>query len=321
MPAANPSNTRGALVSLLAFAVFSSHDVIVKLLGAQYSAFQIVFFSVLFGFPIVTIMLIRDRTDGNLQPRRPWWTALRTASAVIGSLSVFYAFSTLPLAETYAILFAAPLMITLLAIPILGETVGWRRGGAIVVGLIGVMVVLQPGSTPLTAGHLAALSAAMFSALGSVIVRKIGNEERSVVLLLYPMVANFLVMACILPFVYVPVELVDLGGFGVMALLVFLATLLQITAYRAGSAVVVAPMQYSQIIWAVIFGALFFSEYPDMNTAIGAAIVICSGIYIVFREDTGATSENSPVLNTRSRFASGPLPRVRALQKLWRKPV
>ncbi|SEQ16303.1 DMT family transporter [Thalassovita taeanensis] len=313
------SNLRAALTALCAFAVFSGHDVVVKQLGGSYAPFQIVFFSVLFGFPVVTLMLIRDRTDGNLRPRHPWWTALRTVSAVIASLSVFYAFSKLPLAQTYAILFAAPLLITLLAIPLLGEKVGWHRGAAILVGLIGVMIVLRPGSTPLTLAHLSALSAAVFSALAAVIVRKIGSDERSVVLLLYPMLTNFVVMACLMPFVYVPVSLPHLGGFGLMAVLVFCATLLQIAAYRVGSAFVVAPMQYSQIIWAVVFGVLFFDEYPDRSTIIGACVVICSGLYIVFREDKSAVSVNTPVLSTRSRFAVGTMPRVGAVQKLWRK--
>jgi S-adenosylmethionine uptake transporter len=138
------SNLKGALFALLAFAIFATHDVVVKLLGGEYSPIQIIFFSVLLGFPLVSVMLMNDRTDGHLRPVHPWWTALRTVSAVITGLTAFYAFSVLPLAQTYAILFAAPLLITVLAIPILGEKVGIRRGLAVVAGLIGVMVVLRP---------------------------------------------------------------------------------------------------------------------------------------------------------------------------------
>lgn len=128
------SNLRGALFALLAFAIFATHDVVVKFLGGLYSPVQIIFFSVLLGFPLVTLMLMGDRSDGHLRPVHPWWTALRTVSAVITGVSAFYAFSVLPLAQTYAILFAAPLLITLLAIPVLGEKVGLRRGLAIVAG-------------------------------------------------------------------------------------------------------------------------------------------------------------------------------------------
>ncbi|ATI40889.1 EamA family transporter [Pacificitalea manganoxidans] len=316
MPGHPASNGRGALAGLAAFAVFASHDVVVKILGARFEPFQIVFFSVLFGFPIVTVMLMRDRTDGNLRPKHPYWSALRTAMAVITGLCVFYAFSTLPLAETYAILFSMPLLITMLAIPVLGEKVGWRRGLAVIVGLIGVIVVLQPGDTELTLGHLAAVIGAATGATAAVIVRKIGQDERAAVLLLYPMVANFVVMACFLPFVYKPVQLTELGGFGLMALLSFGGTLLQIAAYRLGSAVIVAPMQYSQIIWATLFGVLLFDEIPNMNTAIGAVIIIASGLYIVFREDRKSGS-GTPVLRSRSRFGV-PMgaPRVSVMQRL-----
>ena len=235
------SNVKGALLALLAFGIFATHDVIVKFLGGSYSPFQIVFFSVTFGFPIVTIMLMNDRSEGNLLPRHPWWTALRTGAAVVTGASAFYAFSVLPLTQTYAILFATPLLITLLAIPILGEKVRFRRGAAVVVGLIGVMVVLRPGSEPLSLGHLAGLTAAVGGSFVSIIVRKIGQDERAVVLLLYPMVANFVVMGAALPFVYQPMPVSHLGALAVMALFGFIGSLLVIASYRAAEAVIVAP--------------------------------------------------------------------------------
>lgn len=298
-------NLRGALLALAAFGVFSSHDVIVKFLGGSYSPFQIVFFSVLFGFPLVMLTLIRDAEPGHLRPVHPWWTLLRTAAAVATGVSAFYAFSALPLAQAYAILFAAPLLITVLAIPILGEKVGPRRWGAVTIGLFGVLVVLRPGGTDLTLGHMAAMVAATCSALASIIVRKIGQEERSVVLLLYPMLANFILMLCILPAVYEPMPLAHLAGAAGIAFLAFIASTLLIEAYKRGEAVIVAPMQYSQIIWAGLFGYVFFQEVPDGMTILGTGIIIASGLYIVLREGRGATSENKPVLRTRTRFETG----------------
>ena len=313
------ANGIGALYALTAFGIYSTHDVVVKFLGGFYSPFQILFFSTLFGFPIVTVMLMRDREDGNLRPVHPWWTALRTLSSVITTSSAFYAFSVLPLAQTYAIIFAAPLLITILAIPILGESVGWRRSAAVTVGLIGVLVVLRPGTTALTAGHLAALAAAVFSAIASVIVRKIGNDERSAVLLLYPMMANFLLMGLAMPFVYLPMPPVHLGGAALIAILGFAGALCHIAAYRSGSAVVVAPMQYSQILWAVVYGFVFFSETPDWNTAIGAAIIIASGVYVVFREERPNVSKNRPVLATTTRYVAGVYPRISTLVRVLRR--
>lgn len=307
------SAVRGAIYALIAFAIFSTHDVVVKFLGSQYHAIQIIFFSVLLGFPLVLLMLIRDRSDGNLRPVHPWWTALRTAAAVVTGVTAFYAFSVLPLAQTYAILFATPLLITVLAIPILGEKVGIRRGLAVVVGLIGVLIVLRPGSEPLSLGHGAALTAAVCSAFASVIVRKIGQEERAAVLLIFPMMANFVVLGAALPFVYRPMPIEHLGLVGIIALFGFVAMLFVIAAYRLAPAVVVAPMQYSQMIWAAIFGALIFDESPDAWTLAGAAVIIASGLYIVLREGRAQVSANTPVLQTQSRPDTGIWPRISTL--------
>lgn len=313
-------NTFGALLALLAFAIFATHDVIVKTLGAVYSPFQIVFFSVMFGFPLITLMLIRDPTPGTLRPNHPWWTLARTVATVITGFTAFYAFAVLPLAQTYAILFAAPLLITVLSIPILGETVRLRRWIAVIVGLCGVIIVLRPGVTDINQGHVAALVAAISSSFASIIVRKIGRDERSAVLLLYPMLANFVVMGAILPFVYVPMPVLHLAGLGVMSALAFIASALIIAAYKAAEAVIVAPMQYSQIIWATLFGTLLFDEVPDTMTLVGAAIVIASGLYIVLREGRQQASENTPVLNSRSRFETGTVPRTSLFPSFGKPP-
>lgn len=315
------SNVQGAVYALAGFALFSTHDVVVKVLGASYSTFQIIFFSVLLSFPLVMLMLMRDTTEGTLIPRRPGWTALRTVSVVITAICIFYAFSALPLAQVYAIIFTMPLLITVLSIPILGERVGPHRWAAVGVGLLGVFVVLRPGSAPMGFGHLAALTGAVFGALASIIVRKIGRDERNAVLLLYPMMANFLIMAGAMPFVYAPMEVTDLGLTGVMAVLAFVAGLCIIQAYKLGDAAIVAPMQYSQMIWAAIFGGLLFGESPDGVTWLGAGIVIASGLYIVLRENAGGLSVFTPVLRTKSRAETGTTPRISTLQSLLRRPT
>ncbi len=300
-------------MSLGAFGLYATHDVVVKFLGTSYSPFQILFFSGLFGFPLISILLMSDRTDGNLIPKHPWWTALRTVSAVMTGIAIFFAFTLLPLAQSYAIFFAMPIFITLLAIPILGEKIGLRRGIAIICGLIGVIIVLRPGGVDLGLGHLAALSAAVTGAMTSVLVRKIGHAERSAVLMLYPMVANFLVMAVMLPFVYLPMPIEHIGLLALMAVLGIGGGVIIIAAYRSAPAIIVAPMQYSQIVWALLYGWLFFGERLDFHTGLGSVVIIGSGIYIVLREDTPKVSENRPVLETRSRMDMGNIPRI----SLW----
>lgn len=293
-------NAKGALLALTAFGIFATHDVIIKYLGASYSPFQVIFFSTLMSFPLVSFMLMRDPLPGTLRPVHPWWTAIRTAAAMINGMCAFYAFSVLPLAQTYAILFATPLLITLLSIPLLGERVGWRRGLAVGVGLLGVLVVLRPGSTPMSLGHLAGVGSAIFGALASIIVRKIGNDERSVVLLLYPMAANYIVVGALMIAVYKPMPIVDVGAAALISAMGFVAGLFLIAAYKSGEATIVAPMQYSQILWATAYGYLLFDEGVDRYTVIGAGIIIASGIYIVLRESAKSGSQ-TPVLRTKAR--------------------
>ena len=311
MPA-KPSPLPGILMALAAFALFSIHDVVIKFLGGGYAVFQIVFFSVLLTFPLSTMMLLRSDVSGTLLPAHPWWSALRTACTVAAGLLVFTAFVTLPLAQVYAMIFTMPLIITVLSIPILGERVGPHRWGAVIAGLVGVLVVLRPGGADLGWGHAAALAGAVLSATASVIVRRIGRDERTMVLLLWPLVANFAVMGAALPFVYEPVPLPDLGLWALMAVCALIASLLMIGAYKRADAVLVAPMQYSQIIWAALYGWLLFDEGIDLWTGVGAGIIVASGLYIVLREGMGR-SETTPVLRSRTRAGTPATPRIGSL--------
>jgi S-adenosylmethionine uptake transporter len=223
----------------------------------------------------------------------------------------------LPMSEAYPIFFASPLLITLFAIPMLGEKVGLHRGLAIIVGLAGVIVVLRPGQAHLGLGHLAAIAAAVIFAVNSVLVRMTGQSERSVVIMLYPMIANTLVSGIALPFVYKPLPIEHLGLLAAMSALGFIAGVIAIAAYRRAQAAIVAPMQYSQIIWATIFGITIFHEKTDLWTYVGTAIIIASGLYVVLREGTPTVSATKPVTETRSEFNLGLQPRPSSWLKFF----
>lgn len=307
-----PASGRGAGMAMLAYGIFATHDAVIKSLGASYAVFQIIFFSVLFAFVPVMVMLLIDRAEANLRPHHPWLVLARTCTMMLSMVCAFYAFSVLPLAETYALLFATPLLITALSVPLLGETVRLRRWIAVFTGLIGVLVILRPGYTELNSGHVAALAAAMGSAFSGIIVRKIGSEERSAVLILYPMLANILVMALMLPWVYVPMPLTDFGLMASVGLLSTLAQLCVIGAFRAAPVALVAPFQYSQILWAVPFGFFLFGDVPDVWVAVGTSIIIASGLFVVWRENKAEVSNTAPVSSNRNaRPDAGPLMRPR----------
>ena len=310
--------TRGIGFALLAFAIYSGHDAIIKILGANYSAFQLVWFTVLMSFPLTSVILIRDTRPGTLRPVHPWCMLVRTLASVVAAGCGFYAFSVLPMADVYAILFATPLLITVLSIPILGEKVRLRRWLAVLVGLAGVAVVLQPGKSELSMGHFAAMGGAACGALASVIVRKIGREERNVVMLIYPLIANFVLMGGLmaLPGNFAEVPLPHMGGFFAVAALSTVAMLLMIAAYSNAEAALIAPMQYSQILWATFYGWLLFNELPGMNTAAGSVLIIGSGLYIVFRESRPGSASIQPVLRTRNRTGTPAALRVGPLMRM-----
>ncbi|QKV18657.1 DMT family transporter [Oricola thermophila] len=317
MQSGSNSPLSGLGFAFIAFGLFATHDAIIKALGQTYSVFQIIFFAMLFAFIPMAVMMLTDQTPANFRPRHPWLVLARALLSITAMSAAFYAFVQLPLAEVYALLFATPLLITALSVPLLGETVRARRWAAVVVGLVGVIIVLRPGITVFSPGHLAALVSAMASSLATIIVRKIGKEERSAVLIVYPMLFSIILMSGTLPFVYKPVELPALGLMATVGLLSVIAQLCNITAYRFAPAAVVAPTQYSQILWATVYGAIFFAERPDTMVAIGAAIIIGSGIFIVWRESRPDVSEQSPVLKSSNpRFDAGPSPRPRGW---WRR--
>ena len=290
----------GVLFALIGFVIFSSHDALIKVLGGNYAVFQIVFFSVLFSFVPMTLIMATDRTEASFVPHKPLYLLLRTGTVIIGMICGFYAFTVLTLAEAYSLLFASPLLITALSVPFLGEKVGKRRWAAVVLGVIGVIIVLRPGLQPVSLGHIAGLTAAVANSIGAIVVRKVGREERSQTLILFPMVAVLLIMAMVMPGTYKPMPLLDLGVLALMGLLLIAGQMMVLNAYRNAPAALIAPMQYSQIIWAALFGFIFFSEIPDLWVATGSLLIISSGVFVVWRESSGSNSTRTPVTRTRS---------------------
>ncbi|MDB2389981.1 DMT family transporter [Alphaproteobacteria bacterium] len=303
------SSANGVMLSLIGFGLYSTHDVVVKYLGGFYTPFQILFFSVLFSFPLVTLYILRNPRTGSLWPHHPIQMTIRVLATSVTGFCAFYAFSVLPLAQTYALLFLTPILITVLSIPVLGERVGIHRGLSVLVGFIGVLVVLQPGDVSFTLGHLAGLGGVLGAATNSLITRRIGQREKMSVMLIYPMIGNFLIMGLILPFVYVPMPLLHLGGIAVLAVLGFLAMFFIVSAFQNASAVIIAPMQYSQILWAGFFGLILFGDEVTAPLVIGSSLIIGSGLYIVKRELSQKRSLQPVLSEATFRPDSGLRPR------------
>jgi S-adenosylmethionine uptake transporter len=272
---------KGLLLGLLGFALFSVADSTIKFLGGNYHAVQIVAFASLFTLPLILLMWLRNRAP--LRPVHPWLMAIRTLALVGNSLLVTYAFTALPLAQAYAIFFTAPLILTLAAWPLLGDRVDLVGGIAVLVGLVGVIVALNPGRAEFGLGHLAAILGTLLAAVHYLIVRKTGGVESAVAMLLYPVAAQCLAAFLLLPGRFVPMPLLDIATLASVSVTGMAGTLVMFAAYRAAPPVVVAPMQYSQIAWAALFGALIFDEPMSAMTAIGMVIIASAGLLILAR--------------------------------------
>jgi drug/metabolite transporter (DMT)-like permease len=200
------------------------------------------------------------------------------------TISFFTAIHFIPLADATAISFVAPLLLTALSIPLLGEKVGSRRWSAVAVGFLGALIVIRPG---LGATHWAAtmalLSAVTFS-LYQIATRKLSTVDAPITTFLYTGAVGTLVMTIVVPFVWrwptaegwaIMACLGVLGGFGHFLL---------IQAFRRAPAATLAPFNFATILWTGLLGYIVFGDVPDLATIVGTSVIIASGIYVFHRE-------------------------------------
>jgi len=175
---------------LISFAVFSSHDAILKLLGSNYSIFQVIFFAMLFGYVPFSLARVIDSNPGQVKANNLKLVLFRSFLMVGSLFSAFLAFSMLPLVEVYVLIFTAPLIISVLAIIFLNEKVYLFRWASIILGLIGIIIVLRPTVDSFTLGHCLGLTAAFCSSGAAIISRKVGDTEKAATLILYPLITG-----------------------------------------------------------------------------------------------------------------------------------
>jgi len=277
---------KGVAAGFLAYALFSSSDACVKALGPGMSVFEIIFLITLASLSTFAFAKPpNERWREVLHIHRPHLVAIRAAAGVLGSLASAYAFTTLPLAEAYSLLFLMPAFATLLAIPVLGDHVGWRRGLAILCGFIGVVLVVRPGLHQLHLGHLAAAFGAVAAAVAMISLRMLGRSERRITLLATLYLSMLLVDGTLMLFHFTVPDLRQIGLAVLAGLVSGFGQIAMLAATRNAPPNRVAPTQYSQMIWAVVFGGVFFGEIPDVAAFLGLALIVASGLFTLLREE------------------------------------
>lgn len=288
--------------ALLAFLLFSSLDMMVKLLSGGYPVQQMLFINAVFSLIPIGIAVWRAGGVTQLRTRRPVAHLLRGCFGMAASFAAMTGFSLMPMADVYAILFATPLLVTAFSVPFLGEQVGWRRWSAIIVGFAGVMIMLQPGAGTIGLGTIAALAAAFCASFSVILVRKLSATETTGSIALYSNLLIAIVMGNWVLVDYHPMPPADMAlaaGAGIAGGCALLAL---IAAYRRAAAAIIAPFQYSQMIWGVVFGLWIFGDVPPSGVVLGSAIVIASGLFILYREVTLGGNQ----LKDRSQLPASP---------------
>ena len=281
-----PSDHFGTALAYLLMGVAGglSLDLCAKKLLEDYPIEQFVFLRSVFG---IVIFLFAARWYGGygaLKTGRWPWHALRTVLSVGAMFGFFYGLSKMPLVNALTLAFTAPLIVTALSVPLLGEEVGWRRWGAVVAGFIGVLIVLRPGPGMFMPAAIGVLIAACCWAGMMVTGRKLDTIESSYSLAFYIMSGPLLVSTFILPGNYVAPDLQAWTLFILAGICSAIAWVGMVGAYRRAPPVVLAPFEYTALIGAAIAGYLLWDEVPDRFVVAGGTIIIASGIYIVFRE-------------------------------------
>ncbi|MGV3492214.1 MAG: DMT family transporter [Devosia sp.] len=280
----------GVLCALGAMAAFSTGDALIKAIGGQLSTFEIGFFSTIFSFlPALFSKPKEERWRDTFKLNRPALTLLVAVCRTLSAMLITYSFVTIPLAEAYCLVFLIPVLATILSVVMLKEHVSLDRWILVMVSFVGVIIVVRPGFREIELGHITAFICALLAAVSLTVIRMISGAERRVTLFALPglltLVANLIGMA-IIGFTVPSLALTGLlivagvlGGIGYM---------LQLKGVSLAPASRVAPMQYSQIIWALLYGALFFSEFPDAIGLAGLGVVVAAGLANVFADGARA---------------------------------
>jgi drug/metabolite transporter (DMT)-like permease len=271
-----------AVVGLFGMAVM---DACAKFLGGGYAVSQIILARNGIGcLAVVAFVLLSGAGLATLRPHRPVLLILRTLVNLGAAYLFFTGLRYLPLADAFAIAFAAPLFITALSVPVLGEHVGIRRWGAVIFGFAGVLVVVEPGTASFRIEALLPLGAAFSYAIAMLIGRIMTRDMSTPAIMFWPSLGAAAAMLFLMPLQWQTPTLPDAGLFLFMGLIGTAGMSLITQGYRHAPAAVIAPFDYSVLVWGVIIGWLVFHDIPKANVWLGAAMLIASGLYILHRE-------------------------------------
>ena len=285
LPADPPSSAarRGILWMLLTMLAFATMDAFAKYLTQSIPVPQVVWARYVFTAMLVVPMVGR-RFPAVLITRRP---ALQVGRAVMVLLTTglfFAGLRLIPLADATALVVTSPVMVTALSLPLLGERVGMRQWVGVAAGFVGAMIIVRPGAGVLQWAALLPLSAAVLFSLHQITARVLSRTDAAVTTLAYTAGFGVLITSAAVPFFWVTPEPIEWLYMAAVGLLGCIGQFSLIKAFEAAPAAVVAPLAYSSLIWAALFGLAVFGDAPDTWTVSGALVIVASGLYVQRRQ-------------------------------------
>ncbi|WQH00364.1 DMT family transporter [Rhodopseudomonas palustris] len=274
---------RGIALIVASTVFLACSDTMAKYLGRTLPPIEIGWIRFLV-FLLIMLPVMLSSSASPLRSARPKLQVLRALALVASSVLFITGLQFLPIAEASATSFVAPLFVTALSIVLLGEAIGVRRWAATAVGLIGVLIVIRPGSAAFNAAVMFPILSALSWALTLILTRMISGADRAVVTMTFSAVVGFVALSAMVPFVWVTPSWHDILIGVLVGLASTMGQWIVVLAYRYADASVLAPFTYSQLVWVTFLGFGMFGEIPDLWTFVGAAVIIASGLYTAHRE-------------------------------------
>lgn len=285
----HPASSKAAAVlpsilqAVSAVLLFSISDVLAKQLRVSLPAVEVAWLRYVTFVGFAAVLAAQGRFAA-LWPKRPGLQTLRGVTLLGSALFFIIGLNRLQVAEASAISFVSPAFITALSIPFLGEVVGIRRWAAVLAGLIGVLVVIRPGSGALQSAAIYPVLSAVCWAVTIIVTRRMGTLDRTQTTLFWSALVGLLLLTAVLPFEFVPLTFGQVGMGVAIGLAASTGQYLLILAYRRTAASLLAPFSYAQLLSSTLLGYVAFGAVPDGMTFLGAGIIIASGLYTVHRE-------------------------------------
>ncbi|MEM9205289.1 MAG: DMT family transporter [Pseudomonadota bacterium] len=292
----------GILFMVLVTLTFTGLDACAKYLSAELPTSQIVwmrFVSHTLILTIVTAIILRGRVP--YRSKRPGLQFMRAGLMSLTTLLNFMALKTMQLAETNAIFFTAPMFVAALSGPMLGEWAGPRRWAAIIVGFLGVLIIVQPGTGNFSWPALYVLAASFIYAVYNIMTRQLaGTDDPVITFLMTPLIGTLIFAPLGIASWVAPPDLLHWVLLAAMGIFGGIGHGCLLLALRRTPATILAPFSYIQLVWMSLAGYLIFADIPTIWTAIGASIVVACGLYVWFRERQAATKPTPPLTERQS---------------------